>query len=285
MRRSFPFVVAAFAVLLIPVALFARQLDPEFRSCMQQAVQTNQSALAESQRQFDSAFESAMDQRRQGYVDSWSNEDDRAQYDAQRAADKAFNDQVDNLRKEQRTREDQARKTWDTDQRVCNDNRYRKERACQGGDFVCKTGQRFPRCTQNGAVIDYFGNPCDKVNPPPQCNDIICPNGKHYPTCTANGAIIDYFRNPCEPVTPPPDCGDIVCPLTGQHYPKCSNGTVINYFRNPCQPLPPVDPPRPVPPGQQCGSAMCGAGQHCACVSPCSPGVICIQICIAKCVN
>lgn len=171
--------------LLIPVTLFARTLDPVFRDCMRQAVETYQSALIDAQREHDGALVSAMEQRKQTYVDSWTNEDDRAQRDQQRAADREFSARRSDARTVQRTHEKDASKNYNNAQRTCRASSSSSSSRSSSSSSV-----------RSSSSVSSYSSGYSSSSQTQMCKDIVCSDGRRFPTCI-NGYPLKYFVNPC----------------------------------------------------------------------------------------
>lgn len=109
-----------FLTAFIPITMFARTLNPEFRNCMRQTVETYHTALIDSQRQYDDALIQAMETRRQSLVDSWSREDDVDQKNVQRDAGRTYSREVSDARTAKRDRDRVASRRYSDELRVCN---------------------------------------------------------------------------------------------------------------------------------------------------------------------
>ncbi len=120
-RQHLAIIVVGVTTVLMPVA-FARVLAPAFRDCMRQVTDTYQSALLNAQKVYDDEIESAMEERKQGHIDSWNNDDDKVQRQVQRDADKRFSSRISAARKTQRDRNREANKTNSDEQRTCKSN-------------------------------------------------------------------------------------------------------------------------------------------------------------------
>lgn len=225
--------------VLIPVALFARTLEPLLRDCRRQVIEEYQSSLIDSQRQYNDSFVQAMEGRKAGYIESWNHEDDADVRRVQRDADKRYSQQVNDARKAQRDQDRIAGKTYSDGIRRCSADASSRSSAsrdssrsaslasrssssrtssssrsssysssrpngCAGNNQMCATGSNcycviadcaegMPNCHSG---CDWR---CIPANPPPtaQCQEIACPDGRRFPACTPEGVVINYFQYPC----------------------------------------------------------------------------------------
>lgn len=122
MKRLIPVVAALVMVLIfgtfVPEVL-ARVLNPEYRTCMQQAVSKYQSAIIANQRAYNDALISAMEHKKQGYVDSWNNEDESAQQAGVREADKQWSREYTDARKQKSDADRVANNDYSNDRKPC----------------------------------------------------------------------------------------------------------------------------------------------------------------------
>lgn len=122
MKRLSFFLAAIILVgsaLVLPEAL-ARTLNPEYRTCMQQAVSKYQSAIISNQRAYNDALIAAMEHKKEGYVNSWDNEDESAQQAAVREADKQWSREYTEARKQKSDADRVANNDYSNDRKPCS---------------------------------------------------------------------------------------------------------------------------------------------------------------------
>ncbi len=121
MKRLSFFLAAIILVgsaLVLPEAL-ARTLNPEYRTCMQQAVSKYQSAIISNQRTYNDALIAAMEHKKDGYVNAWNNEDESAQQTAVREADKQWSREYTDARKQKSDADRVANNDYSNDRKPC----------------------------------------------------------------------------------------------------------------------------------------------------------------------
>lgn len=119
MKRAVPLLTLAVAIA-VPLTMFARPIETQFRICMQLAVNTREQSLLDSLRTTDDDIERAFDDRRLAYRNSWDRTDDKEQRDVVRDADKTYNQAVKDARQRQRDREKNAKDTFKNQEKTCN---------------------------------------------------------------------------------------------------------------------------------------------------------------------
>lgn len=234
--------------VLIPVVLFARTVEPLLRDCRRQAIEEYHTALIDSQRQYHDEVEQAMEERKQGYVESWNQEDDGDVRQMQRDADKRYSERTSDARKAKRDQDRLSGKTYSDSKRRCSDEASSRSSASRDSSRSASLSSRSSSSrtsssrsssssrtssSRSSSYSSYRPNGCAG-------NDQMCPTGSHCQCVIVDcGEATPYCIPGCNwkcifPNPPPPHCNDIACP-DGRHFPTCTpGGAVINYFQYPC---------------------------------------------------
>lgn len=122
---------AAIGLLAVPMIMYGRSIDPEYRACMQQAVQIRDTAIITARQTYLQAEITAMQRRMEAYVQSWNHAEQDDQYDATRDADKAYRKEVSDADDVYDDTVHDARDTYRDMRRDCEDARRDRERAAR----------------------------------------------------------------------------------------------------------------------------------------------------------
>ncbi len=270
--------------VLIPVVLFARSVEPLLRECMRDAVDTYHTALVDSQRTYDDELEQAMEERKAGYIDSWSREDDKDQRNVQRDADKRYSNRISEIRKFQRDRDKESGKTYSDAKRVCGQEASSRSSASRDSSRSASLSSKSSSSTSSSRSSSSSRTSSSRSSSSSSgqaCgNNTMCGPGTHCACTSACGPNAEICTMQCvwkcvpnnpPPPPPPPYCEPYIC-SDGRVFPTCTaNGGIIDYFRNPCEPLPPYCEPIVCSDGRQFPRCTPNGGILDYAYHPCQP--------------
>ncbi len=118
--------IIALLFLLLPLPLLAATTvrpngDAEYRTCMQDAVNTRDGVILPVLQSYHAEWQAAVEEHRQRVVDAWGNEDDRASRDAIRDADRAQRDRLQVAQRQSDAAQREANTAYRDAENSCRD--------------------------------------------------------------------------------------------------------------------------------------------------------------------